>query len=291
MLNPKGVYGCPPVGYGLVRLLKLTVLLRANVFLMASMCCISSGIAQGPSALPPRFELFGGYSVNADFVNTRPVVLIVDQKVSPFFSHGSGPTGFEASFKRYVRGGLGIKGDLSSYSDTFPRGNATYCQPTGCGTGLSGNATGRAFYLAAGPEWKFRRDKRFAPFAQTLAGIVHTKAKFVMTGSDVQYGNPFTGGLILFNSTGFPKERAITYSDSNADTGLALSIGGGFDTRLRKRLSFRVAMDYNPTFLVRPVIHDPTLDGQGRAVPQTTPSERNRQDHVRLTMGIVWRIP
>jgi len=158
---------------------------------------ISTGFAQDPPAPLPRFELFGGYSVNTDFVKNRPVLVIADQKVSPFFSHGSGPTGFEVSFKRYLRGGLGIKGDLSSYSDAFPPGRATYCQPSGCSTGLTFQATGRAFYLTAGPEWKIRRDKRFAPFAQALAGIVHTRSRFAMAGPNG--GGPFMGGLILFN--------------------------------------------------------------------------------------------
>ena len=53
-------------------------------------------------------EVFGGYSVNADYVQNRPAILVVDQKVSPFFSLGSGPTGFEASFKNDVRNGFGI---------------------------------------------------------------------------------------------------------------------------------------------------------------------------------------
>ena len=54
-------------------------------------------------------EVFGGYSVNADYVQNRPAILVADQKVSPFFSLGSGPTGFEASFKHDVRNGLGVR--------------------------------------------------------------------------------------------------------------------------------------------------------------------------------------
>ena len=102
-------------------------------------------------------EVFGGYSVNADYVQNRPAILVVDQKVSPFFSHGSGPTGFEASFKHDMRNGLGIKVDVSGYSDTFPPGPAAYCQPDSstagiaCGTGLTFQATGRAFYVTAVP--------------------------------------------------------------------------------------------------------------------------------------------
>ena len=33
-------------------------------------------------------EVLGGYSVNADYVQNRPAILVVDQKVSPFFSPG-----------------------------------------------------------------------------------------------------------------------------------------------------------------------------------------------------------
>jgi hypothetical protein len=64
------------------------------------------------------------------------------------------------------------------------------------------------------------------PFAQALAGIVSSRSTFVMARSDVQYGNPFTGGVLLFTSAGFPRERNVSYSDDHADTGPALSIGG-----------------------------------------------------------------
>src|SRR4029079_5902560 len=187
-------------------------------------------------------EVFGGYSANADYVQNVPAILVADQKVSRFFSHGSGPTGFEASFKQDVRNGLGIKVDVSGYSDTFPPGPAAYCQSDGstagiaCGTGLTFQATGRAFYVTAGPEWKIRRGKRFAPFAQALAGIVYTRSTFVMSGSGVQYTHPFTAGVLLFTSAGSPPDRSIHYADAYADAGLALATGGGFDIRLSNKL-------------------------------------------------------
>ena len=80
----------------------------------------AAALAQGQSANLPRYEFFGGYSVNADYVRNLPVLLALDQKVSPFFSLGSGPYGFEFSVKRYVRNGLGLKTDFSGYYDPFP---------------------------------------------------------------------------------------------------------------------------------------------------------------------------
>ena len=257
------------------------------LWLLLSLFGVLPAPAQDPSTPLSRYEFSAGYSVNADFVVSRPVLVVVDQKVSPFFGHGSGPTGFELSLKRYVWKGLGIKSDLSMYSDVFPPGRATYCQSSGCVSGLTFRAKGRAFYLTAGPEWKIWRDKRVAPFAHALGGIVHDRSTFVMTGSPV--GQAFMGGLILYSSSGFPTDRNIAYSDSNAAKGFAVAFGGGFDIRLTKKSSFRVSSDYNPTFLVRPVVHDPIVDAQGRVVlSQPSPSERQRQDHARVTVGIVW---
>jgi len=49
-------------------------------------------------------------------------------------------------------------------------------------------------------------------------------------GSDVRYTNPFTGGVLLFTSGGFPQDRAVHYAGAHADARLALAIGGGFDS-------------------------------------------------------------
>jgi len=49
-------------------------------------------------------------------------------------------------------------------------------------------------------------------------------------------------------------------------------------------------MDYDPTFLVRPVVPDLTPDAQGRVALRSASNERQRQDHVRLSIGMVWRI-
>src|SRR5262250_14918 len=91
-----------------------------KLFTPILMLVSAAALAQGQSANLPRYEFFGGYSVNADYIPNRSVLLAVDQKVSPFFSLGSGPYGFEFSVKRYVRNGLGLKTDFSGYYDPFP---------------------------------------------------------------------------------------------------------------------------------------------------------------------------
>ena len=70
----------------------------------------------------------------------------------------------------------------------------------------------------------------------------------------------------------------------------ALAIGGGFDIRLSKRIGLRAALDYDPTFLVRPVVPDLTPDAEGRVHLRPASNERQRQDHVRLSIGMVWHI-
>ena len=170
-----------------------------KLFTPIMMLVSAAALAQGQSANLPRYEFFGGYSVNADYIPNRSVLLALDQKVSPFFSLGSGPYGFEFSVKRYVRNGLGLKTDFSGYYDPFPPNKGIYCQSSGCFNGLNGKATSKTFYLTSGAEWKIRRDKRFAPFVQALGGIVHSRAKFTLTGSDT--GPPLSGGIILGSST------------------------------------------------------------------------------------------
>jgi hypothetical protein len=248
----------------------------------------STAFAQDQTADKPRYEFFGGYSVNVDYVRNRPLLLALDQKVSPFFSLGSGPYGFDFSVKRILRNGLGAKADVSGYYDPFPPGKGTYCQPSGCVTNLPGEATSKTLYLTGGLEWTARRDKKFSPFVQALGGIVHSSAKFSMSGSDS--GQSTTGGVVLGSSSDTSTGGTVSYSDTFADTGWTLSTGAGFDVRLNKKLSYRLSMDYDPTFLVRPVYREPMLDSQGRVVlSQSTPSARGRQDHARLAMGIVWK--
>src|SRR5262249_43181324 len=85
----------------------------------------SVAFAQDQPANLARYELFGGYSVNVDYVKNRAILLALDQKVSPFFSLGSGPAGFEFSLKRNISNGLGVKGNFAGYYDPFPLGKGS----------------------------------------------------------------------------------------------------------------------------------------------------------------------
>jgi hypothetical protein len=255
---------------------------RFGLVALLATVIVSPLAAQSDPSLPV-VELSGAYSVNSDFIANRNVIVVVDQKVSPFFSHGSGPRGFEFSLQRSISKRVGFEASFSSYSDLFT-GGLTYCQPNGCGVGLTFRTPTRVFYGTAGPVFTVRNDRRVALFVHALGGVVHARSTFAASGTDVQYVNPFHGaGLILFNHAFFPMNPSVSYSDSNADTGLAAAVGGGVKIRITSRSRFRVGMDYDPTWLVRPVITNATFDA-------TTPSDRQRQGHIRLSMGITWAL-
>jgi hypothetical protein len=63
----------------------------------------------------------------------------------------------------------------------------------------------------------------------------------------------------------------LTHSDSDTRTGFAAAFGGGLDIRLSKRFSIRTMADYTAAFL-----------------GYNDESTSSRQNHVRLTIGIVF---
>ena len=67
-------------------------------------------------------EVFGGYSVNADYVQNRPPILVVDQTVSPFFSLGSGPDRVRGVRSKRCAERSRHQSRCIGYSDTFPPG-------------------------------------------------------------------------------------------------------------------------------------------------------------------------
>jgi hypothetical protein len=250
---------------------------------MIALCCAVQAVAQSSaSGEPSRYLLFGGYSANADFVPNRAALLVTDRKVAPFFSHGSGPTGFEVSVTRIRSRHVAFAVDLSGYSDRFS-GGATFCQfPTGCAPGLKHEANTRAVYLVAGPEVRADEWRRLTPFVHGLIGAVFTSSKFTMSGTNLQYFNPYGGsGLVVVSTSASTPGSSVRYSDSSSDAGLTLTLGAGLDVRFSKAFSARALMDYAPTFLERPDLRNAnSAEALGTV---------NRQAHARFSFGIVWK--
>jgi hypothetical protein len=112
--------------------------------------CATQVVAQMKDDAPSQYLLFGGVSENPNNVPYRETLLIKDRKVSPVLSLGSG-RGFEFSITRRKTRHLAYTADFSGYFERFT-GDAIYCQPSACGTGLRFEDKEQTFYLVAGPE-------------------------------------------------------------------------------------------------------------------------------------------
>src|SRR5262249_39595610 len=157
-------------------------------------------------------------------------------------SLGSG-RGFEFSVTRPKTKHLAYTADFSGYQDRFT-GDATYCQPSACGTGLRFEDKEQTFYLVAGPEYRGSERRRMTPFVHGLVGAVFSRSKFTMAGSNVQYFDELsTTGLVLLSTSPFPKTSTVHYADSHTDVGLTLSLGTGLDVRMSEALSARILID------------------------------------------------
>jgi hypothetical protein len=243
--------------------------------------CAAQVVAQtNNDDAPSQYLLFGGVSENPNNVPYRETLLIKDRKVSPVLSLGSG-RGFEFSITRRKTRHLAYTADVSGYLERFT-GDAIYCQPSACGTGLRFEDKEQTFYLVAGPEYRGSEWLRLTPFVRGLAGAVFSRSKFTMAGSNVQYFDSYSGtGLILLSTSPFPKTSTVHYADSYSDVGLTLSLGAGLDVRMTEALSGRFLMDYDPTFLTRP-------DIRNLRFAEPTGSTHS-QPHIRISFGIVWR--
>ena len=232
----------------------------------------------------PQTRLFAGYSVSVDYVPNLPYQAIVDQPRSPFFSLDSGLYGFELSFERDIRRHVGVQVSVSGYADPI-RGSASYCQASSCAVSLHWNDDTRALFVTVGPVFTFRETKRTSWFAHALVGAVRSHSTFTLSGTDIQYVpmpvHELPDTLILFNSAGFGHPASLTERDTFSDVALAATLGGGFDVRMGRRLQFRTSIDWSPTFVTRPVF----TTSFGPPVPY----ERHLQNHVRLSLGLVWR--
>ena len=198
---------------------KLVPFLSVIVLMYAS----ASAFAQGTTSDDyPRVEVFAGYSAlgeaNGRGISFSPTASTTDNHASP--------TGFETSVTRNFNRHLGIKGDFSAHlSNGSGRSSFTFCNPT-CTTVTQDHQFKTGVYnFLGGPEFKVRNSTRFTPLVYALAGVAHTSATFTSPGP--------TLNLFLKNS----------------ENSFAMALGGGFDIRGTKRVSFRATMDYNPVFI------------------------------------------
>lgn len=224
---------------------------KAILLLILMMGCAPLAFAQSSSSSDqhPKVEYFVGPSASGYFDEEKSLV-VINQKISPFFNdQAGGTTGFEASIIGNFNRYVGIKGDFSMYFNNRSAKGGTFRSCIGT--------------LCTESIQDFK---------------VNSRAAYFMGGPEIKGRNhtrftPFAHALFgLVNSRSeFSTTGAISLSDKASETGFTMAFGGGLDIRASKRISFRAMMDYNPTFL------------KGSEI-----DSRERQDHVRLSLGILF---
>ena len=274
----------PGAAYGL-RPSKSSMIHRWRAVAAAALACWPASALGQSVTFTPQTRVFVAYSVNIDYVQNLPFEVIRDQPRSPFFTLDSGLFGFEASLERGVRRHLGVKVSVSGYVDPI-RGTASYCQAASCAVSLGREDDTSALFVTAGPVFTTRETKHTSWFAHALVGAVRSRSTFRLSGTDIQYipmpVHQLPDTLILTNSAGFGQPSTLSESDRFSDIALAATLGGGFDKRIGRRVQFRMSVDWDPTFVSRPKF---TTNTEGSVLP----SERHVQDHLRLSLGVVWQ--
>jgi hypothetical protein len=141
------------------------------------------------------------------------------------FSLNGGGGGVVYNFSQF----FGIKGDLQGYGSTT-RVYTNVVNPLIAGTVIPQvTAQGNLFTYMAGPQLRLPTHT-FKPFAEFLFGGAHTNS----------YSN-------LVKATGF--------NVGTSNNAFAMAVGGGFDIRINKKISFRpFEMDYLLTRFGNPFI-------------------------------------
>jgi opacity protein-like surface antigen len=201
-----------------------------------------------------RADIFIGYSnlQGEGVVDADDPSAVFD---GDFFDRRLGLHGLNASVAVFLNPALGIKGDFSFHRN---KDSASII-------GGSNLLSSRQFYFMAGPTFKFRNASKIEPFVHALAGAAHTRF-------DVETVREVAGSTL--------RSR---FEASSTD--FAAGIGGGLDIRLGERFSLRaIQVDYMPVFLrSRP---GEVLEVPGVSAP--LPLERQRQDNIRFSVGIVF---
>ena len=225
---------------------------KTTLLLLLIIGCTSSAFAQGSGGgapEPPKLEYFVGLSASGTTGEEGPPV-VNNQSVSSFFNHqAGGPAGFEASVIGNLNRHVGIKGDFSIYSNNRQLKGGTF---TSCVGTVCTSST---------QDFK-----------------VDSLAAYFMGGPEIKGRNrtrltPFAHALfgLVHSRTEFSTSGTFNLSDKTSETAFTMAFGGGLDIRASQRIGVRMLMDYNPTFLKGP-----------------EPNARERQDHVRLSLGILF---
>jgi opacity protein-like surface antigen len=223
---------------------------RTTIVLIAIVGFACSVFAQSSSADQyPKREYFLGLSASGSVGNDKPVIA-VNQRISSFFNeHAGGTNGFQASFIANFNKYAGIKGDFSAYVNNRRIGGGYFQSCVGT-----------------------------VCTASTQDFNVDSKALYLMAGPELKGRNhtrftPFVHAQagIVHSRSEFSTSGTLSFSDQTTDTGFSMAFGGGLDIRASRRVSIRAMMDYNPTFL-----------------KESDLGSRERQDHVRLSLGILF---
>ena len=177
------------------------------------LCCVPLAVAQ--SADRSHFEFFGGYSVLRTKYEAKPTDPRTQMPTIVAFAGKQTFNGFNGSGTVYLTEGFGVTGDFSAHFKTN-----SVADP------LGGNISThiRVLNVLGGPQYKFRRNSRVAPFVRALAGIANTRSRLEVPSLNV--------------------------TETLSSTDFALALGGGVDVRVSERVALRVfQFDYNPIFL------------------------------------------
>ena len=224
---------------------------KATLLLLLTAVCVPAAFAQSNSSTDqtPKVEYFVGYSASGS-INEEKSLVINNQKFSPFFNdQAGGPVGFEASVIGNFNRYVGLKGDFSIYINNRHLKNGTFTRCVGTACTTSIQ--------------DYKVDSRAAYFmgGPEIKGRNHTRF--------TPYAHALFG--LVHARTEFSTSGTFNLSDKVSATAFTMAFGGGLDIRATKRISVRAMMDYNPTFL------------KGSEI-----DSRERQDHVRLSLGILF---
>jgi opacity protein-like surface antigen len=190
----------------------------------------------------PKIEIFGGYST----VETNNHTFHFGASSGGFnvinTDFDEAGWGFDAGVTRNLNRYFGIMGDFSAHfsHDQGPIALTPRCaQPPCPSVTQSAEINPRLFNFLGGPEFKWRNATRLTPFAHAIFGVAHTTATFQTSGP------------------------AGSLSRNDADTGFAMTYGGGLQVRILRRLSIRVSLDYSKALVGSSALSPQRVDSLG----------------------------